>query len=71
MLQYESNKGLFSCVGFVQVVFKKVAANETYRHCYRPLVQTCDGDADRNKTTCIDWPETICSTRYVEVPFGT
>ena len=54
----------------LKVVFKKVAANETFRHCYRPLVQTCEGEPDTNRTTCIDWPETICSTKYIEAPIG-
>ena len=52
------------------MVFKKVAKNETFRHCYRPLFQQCEGVPDTNKTTCMDWPETICSTKYIPAPEG-
>lgn len=50
---------------FFQVTYNKVAKNETHKNCYQPLERRCDGEPAK-RTVCKDWPETFCSTKYVE-----
>ncbi len=53
------------CSLFLQVTYNKVATNETHSHCYEPLVRQCDGEPAK-RTVCKDWPETFCSTKYLQ-----
>lgn len=48
-----------------------MATNETHSHCYQPLVRKCDGEPltssnEEKNEVCKDWPETFCTTQYVE-----
>ena len=46
------------------MTYDEVATNETYQHCYEPLVKKCDGEP-MTRRICREWPETYCSTKYV------
>ena len=39
--------------------------NDTHRHCYEPLVRQCEGEPIEG-TVCKDWPETYCTTKYIQ-----
>ena len=56
---------------FLKLTYRQVATNETHSHCYQPLVRKCDGEPltssnEEKNEVCKDWPETFCTTQYVE-----
>ena len=55
----------------LKLTYRQVATNETHSHCYQPLVRKCDGEPltssnEEKNEVCKDWPETFCTTQYVE-----
>jgi len=48
-----------------QISYRKHAVNETFNHCYRPLVRDCSAPAF-GEETCRTYYESSCSTRYIE-----
>ena len=50
---------------FFQLTYNQVAKNETFSYCHEPLVRKCDGEAAK-RTVCADFPETFCTTKYIE-----
>merc|ERR1711892_1274154 len=47
------------------ISYRKVAINETFLHCYNPLVRDCSAP-ETGEETCRQYYESSCTTRYVE-----
>merc|ERR1712106_1229474 len=47
------------------ITYRKVAINETFLHCYNPLVRDCSAP-ETGEETCRQYYESSCTTRYVE-----
>jgi len=45
--------------------YRKVATNETFLHCYNPLVRDCS-EPETGDETCKQYYESSCTTKYVE-----
>jgi len=51
------------------ITYRKIAVNETFTHCYKPLVRDCSAPAT-GEDLCRTYYESSCSTRYVEKEEG-
>jgi len=49
------------------IVFVTQSQRETVQKCYRPLEKQCSGEGPEE---CRDYPETICTTRYIKKASG-